>query len=202
MKHERRTGGRPDWQLKQAAEAVALFLRQVVVRRQTDLRRVVALLHGNAAPVVEELGPSCVEEDAPEWYQAMQRELGVHHYALRTEAAYLDWLKRYVQFHGGRDPRQMGTREVKAYLEHLAIERNVAPSTQNQAFSALLFAYTKVYEKELVDLSQTAWAKGDKRLPVVLSAEEVEGVLGHMDAVPRSVARLLWAELAYWKRCV
>jgi len=143
-----------------------------------------------------------VEEDAPEWYQAMQRELVVHHYALRTEAAYLDWLKRYVQFHGGRDPRQMGTREVKAYLEHLAIERNVAPSTQNQAFSALLFAYTKVYEKELVDLSQTAWAKGDKRLPVVLSAEEVEGVLGHMDAVPRSVARLLWAELAYWKRCV
>ena len=52
------------------------------------------------------------------------------------------------------------------------------------------------------DLSQTARAKGGKRLPVVLSAEEVEGFLGHMDAVPRSVARLLWAELAYWKRCV
>lgn len=143
LRQERRSTSRPDWQWKQAAEALVLFLRHVIGRSDVEGRQVFVGLDGDVSPVVEELGPPRVDQSAPEWHQAVQRELRVHHYALRTEEAYLDWLKRYVQYHGGRDPRQMGTREVKAYLEHLAIDRHVAPSTQNQAFSALLFAYTK-----------------------------------------------------------
>jgi integron integrase len=86
----------------------------------------------------------------------------------------------------------MGTRQVKMYLEHLAIERHVAPSTQNQAFSALLFAYTKVYEKKLGDLSETARAKGDTRLPVVLTVDEVERLLARLTGISLLVAQLLY----------
>ncbi len=138
-------------------------------------RRLIA--GGASAPVVESVGLSPVDQEAPNWRQALQRELRVHRYALRTEAAYLDWLKRYVHYHGGPEHRQMGEREVKEYP---AIERHVAPSTQNQAFSALLFAYTKVYEKDLGDLTGTARAKGDKRLPVALTTQEVQRLLAHL----------------------
>lgn len=192
LKRQQSRYGQADWQLKQAGEAVVLFLRNVIECPDMDLRHVLDALAENSPPVVQELGPPRVDERAPDWYQAVQRELRVHHYAIRTESAYLDWLSRYVTFHGGRNPREMGTREVKAFLEHLAIERNVAASTQNQAFSALLFAYTKVYEKDLGDLSETARAKGDKRLPVVLTVDEVQRVLERMSGTSRLVAELLY----------
>ncbi|MDA1166375.1 MAG: integron integrase [Planctomycetota bacterium] len=136
--------------------------------------------------------PSRVDESQPEWAQQVQRTLRTQHYAIRTESAYLDWLKRFVDFHQGADPRGLGTVAVRQFLEHLAVDRNVAASTQNQAFSALLFALESVFKIELGDLSETARAKGDKRLPVVLSVEEVDRLLDELSGPPGLVAGLLY----------
>ncbi len=73
----------------------------------------------------------------------------LNRYSPRTEAAYIDWIKRFISFHGVRHPQEMGADEVKAFLGHLATEMNVAASTQNQAFSALLFLYQEVVKLRL-----------------------------------------------------
>tara|TARA_R110002072_G_C7978996_1_gene536133 strand:- start:157617 stop:158402 length:786 start_codon:yes stop_codon:yes gene_type:complete len=161
----------PEWQRKQAQQAVVLFLRNVIGVTEIDTRRITDLLRGGAGSTVDD-GQTMkevavlVDQSRPEWYQQVQRALRTQHYALATEQAYLDWLERYVVPHGESDPRELGTTEVRAFLEHLAVERNVAASTQNQAFSALLFVCLNVFEVELSDLSGTSRARGDKRLPV------------------------------------
>ncbi len=186
--------GMKDWQLKQATEAIVMFLRNVIGLESLDARGVSKSLPNapQQAAMTQTDVPPPVRPDKPPWFQQVQRAMRVHHYAIRTESAYLDWLERFVTFHGVRDPRKLGTAEVKAYLEHLAVERNLSPSTQNQALSALLFAFTKVYEKNLGDLSGTARAKGDKRLPVVLTIPEVDRLIGQMQGVQWLLARLLY----------
>jgi integron integrase len=164
---------------------------------EIDTRRISDLLRGGegstvgGGPAMKEVAV-LVNESRPEWYQQVQRALRTQHYALATEKAYLDWLDRYAVFHGEADPRELGTTEVRAFLEHLAVERNVAASTQNQAFSALLFAYSKVFEVELSDLSGTSRARGDKRLPVVLTTDEVDRLLEELNGLPKLVAQLLY----------
>jgi len=194
LQRQRDQFGAKDWQLNQAAAAVVMFLRNVIGVDSIDVRQVWGEFRSGSQPVAGSHSdvPPRVDENKPEWYQTVQRALRVHHYALRTESAYLDWLERFVAFHGGRDPRQLGTEHAKQFLEHLAIERNVSPSTQNQAFSALLFALNKVYEKKLGDLSETERAKGDKKLPVVLTVEEVQRLLSQLTGVQSLVARLLY----------
>lgn len=113
------------------------------------------------------------------------------HYSKRTEAAYVDWAKRFILFHNKRHPREMGAAEIEAFLTHLAVERNVAASTQNQAFAAILFLYQKVLEIELPTIDALR-AKRPERLPVVLSVEEVRRVLARLDGID-----LLQAELLY-----
>jgi len=184
----------PDWQLKQAQEAVVLFLRNVIGVEAIDTRRVTELSgeSGQTASGGQMNDvPVRVDETRPAWYQRIQRALRTQHYALSTEKAYLEWLERFVDFHEGCELQNVGTAEVRSFLEHLAVERNVAASTQNQAFSALLFA-AKVFDIELGDLSSTARAKGDKRLPVVLTVDEVDRLLAHLNGVSKLVAQLLY----------
>ena len=71
------------------------------------------------------------------------------HYSYRTEQSYVDWIRRYILFHNKRHPREMGSSEIEAFLTHLAVKERVAASTQNQAFSALLFLYRQVLRQEL-----------------------------------------------------
>ena len=113
------------------------------------------------------------------------------HYSKRTEAAYVDWVKRFILFHNKRHPREMGAAEIEAFLTHLVVERNVAASTQNQAFAAILFLYQKVLEIELPTIDALR-AKRPERLPVVLSVEEARCVLAMLDGID-----LLQAELLY-----
>ena len=95
------------------------------------------------------------------------------HYSIRTEQAYVDWIRRYIHFHGKRHPGAMGAPEVEAFLTDLAVTRNVAAATQNQARSALLFLYREILAIELPWLEGVQLAKASTHLPVVLTRREV-----------------------------
>lgn len=98
----------------------------------------------------------------------------VKHYSIRTEEAYVQWIKRYIFFHGKRHPREMGAPEVEAFLTDLAVRGQVAASTQNQALNALVFLYKQVLRMELGDFSAVR-AKRPARLPAVLTREGCSG---------------------------
>ena len=102
------------------------------------------------------------------------------------------WARQFILFHGKRHPREMGEPEVREFLTHLAADRNVAASTQNQAFNALLFLYKSVLGRELEDLSGIPRATRPPKLPVVLTPEEVKALLGEMDGTSRCMAFLLY----------
>jgi site-specific recombinase XerD len=95
------------------------------------------------------------------------------HYSRRTEQSYVDWITRYVRFHGTRHPRGLDASDIAAFLSHLAVDLNVAAATQNQARSALLFLYREVLGMEMDAPRQIVAAKAPRRLPVVLTREEV-----------------------------
>lgn len=116
----------------------------------------------------------------------------VRHYSIRTEGVYVDWARRFILFHGKRHPLDLGAAEVAAFLTHLAVERNVAPSTQNQAKSALLFLYRVVLEVQLPWLDEIVPAKHRRRLPVVLTPVEVRALLHELNGTMGLLASLLY----------
>jgi integron integrase len=122
----------------------------------------------------------------------VREQLRKRHYSLRTERAYLGWIRRYVAFHGRRHPRDMGGPEVEAFLSHLAVARDVSASTQNQALAALLFLYRDVLGVQLPWLDQVTRASRPRRLPTVLSVEEVGRVLARLDGRDWLMASLLY----------
>lgn len=128
----------------------------------------------------------------PKLLDQVVARLRVKHYSLRTEKTYVDWIKRYIWFHGKRHPQEMGASEVEAFLSDLAVERTVSASTQNQAKSALLFLYKEVLQIELPWLDKITQAKAPKRLPVVMTREEVQSVLARMDGSVWLIACLLY----------
>ena len=116
----------------------------------------------------------------------------VRHYSVRTEQTYIDWIKRFIIFHGKRHPEGLGADEVREFLSHLASERNVAASTQNQAFSALLFLYKEVLKKELPWIEDIQRAKRPVKIPVVFTPTEARAVLSKMHGTARLMANLLY----------
>jgi integron integrase len=114
------------------------------------------------------------------------------HDALRTEEAYVGWIRRFILFHGTRHPREMGATEVSAFLPHLAVENEVAASTQNQALSALLFLYREVLLQPLSEDLRITYAKRPTYLPTVLSREEVRAVLAALSGTHHLMASLLY----------
>ena len=116
----------------------------------------------------------------------------LRHYSIRTEQSYCDWIKRFILFHGRRHPREMAEAEVTAFLTHLARDENVAASTQNQALSALLFLYQQVLKEQIGWLERVERATKPKRLPVVLTRDEVHKIFAHLRGTPRLMAALLY----------
>jgi integron integrase len=114
----------------------------------------------------------------------------VRHYSPRTEDGYTAWAKRFILFHGKRHPQEMGAAEINAFLTHLAVDGHVSASTQNQAFNAILFLYQKVLEVDPGQIDGVIRAQRPKRLPVVLSQEEVGRVIAQLDGVYRLIAML------------
>ncbi|HXA34973.1 MAG TPA: phage integrase N-terminal SAM-like domain-containing protein [Steroidobacteraceae bacterium] len=125
-------------------------------------------------------------------FEVARERMRTRHLALRTEQAYLQWMRRFVKYHDRRHPRELGPPEVEAFLTHLAVEAKVAASTQNQALQALLFLYRQVLGIELPWLENVTRASRPKRLPVVLSAAEVRSVLAQLDGTSWLIANLLY----------
>ena len=118
--------------------------------------------------------------------------LRVRHYSIRTEQSYVQWIKRYILFHGKRHPDDMGAEELAEFLSYLAREKDVAAATQNQALSAILFLYKQVLGRELPWLENVVRAKRPAKLPEVLTVEQVTTVLHLMDGANGLLARLLY----------
>ena len=114
------------------------------------------------------------------------------HYSRHTEEAYEHWIRDYVRFHGKRHPREMGAAEMEAFLSYLANARNVSASTHQQALSALPFLYNLVLDVDLPWLGNLTRLKKPQRLPAVLTREEVNTLLAHMEGTPLLIARLLY----------
>ena len=129
--------------------------------------------------------------------------LRLKHYSLRTEQSYCGWITRFIRFHDLRHPAEMGAEEVAQFLTHLARVGNVAASTQNQALSAVLFLYQQVLKQEVGWIEQVERAKRSRRVPVVLTREEVRRVFRRLRGTPRFMAGLLYGSglrLMEWVR--
>ena len=116
----------------------------------------------------------------------------VQNYAIRTENAYVDWIKRFILFNDKRHPVEMGEQEVAAFLTHLAVNRNVAPATQSQALNALVYLYAKVLSRPMGEITGIVRPKKKQKIPVVLSQVEVRDLLSKLEGLHWLVACLLY----------
>lgn len=128
----------------------------------------------------------------PKLLDRVREKIRTKHYSHRTEDTYCEWIKRFILFHHKRHPAEMGGDEVAAFLTHLAVNRNVAASTQNQALSALLFLYKEVLETDLPWLGEVVRAQRPKRTPQVLTRGEVRMVLEHLEGTYRLLGELMY----------
>lgn len=128
----------------------------------------------------------------PKLLDRLRAAVRVRHYSKHTEDAYASWVKRFLRFHGYRHPSAMGATEINAYLTHLAVERRVASSTQQQALAAILFLYRHVLEEDVSLMDGVVRARRARRLPVVLNREECRMLFSKMSGAPKLVATLLY----------
>ena len=128
----------------------------------------------------------------PRLLDRVRAAIRVRHYSIRTEQAYVGWIRRFIHFHDLRHPDEMGSVEVVAFLSDLAVRGHVAASTQNQALAALVFLYREVLGRELEGLGSAVRARAPRRLPVVLTRDEMRAVLAQLDGTDGLVAGLLY----------
>src|SRR6266496_2671862 len=129
---------------------------------------------------------------SPKLLDRVRWHLRVKHYSIRTEQAYVEWIRRYILFHRKRHPNEMGEKEISDFLTHLAVEKNVSASTQNQAFSALLFLYQQILERKLDFIDNVQRVTRPAKLPVVFTPAEARAVLAHLKGDYRLMAQLLY----------
>jgi len=174
-----------DWQVKQAADAVILYVEKYLKRPLEQL----------TSSGKDSTGESIDQKGSLAWRQTIEEArngIRLRHYSLSTEKTYLGWMERFKTFMQDRDPHLLESAAMKKYLTHLAVHGRVSASTQNQAFNALLFLYRYILHKELDDLTSVVRAKRKVNLPTVLSRDEVKNLLSFLDG-----AYLLMAQLMY-----
>ena len=130
--------------------------------------------------------------ETPRLMDQVRGAIRLRHYSIRTEQAYCHWIKSFILFNAKRHPRELGEKEVTAFLSNLATERHVSASTQNQALSAILFLYGKVLDTELPWLDNLVRASRPRHLPFVLGRTDTQHVLNLLDGTSALVARLLY----------
>ena len=138
------------------------------------------------------LTPSVPALAAPKLLDRVRWHLRVKHYAIRTEQVYLDWIRRFILFHGKQHPETMGEEEIAIFLTYLAVEKQVAASTQNQALSALLFLYQQVLDRKLDYIDKIERVSRPPKIPVVFTRAEARAVLARLKGDYRLMAHLLY----------
>lgn len=124
------------------------------------------------------------------------------HHSIRTEEAYVGWIRRYILFHNKRHPKEMGSKEIETFLTHLAVQRHVAASTQNQALNALVFLYREVLKIELSGQINAVRVKKPPKLPTVLTPHEVQQVLHGLSGVHQLMGKLLYGSGLRAMECI
>jgi len=124
--------------------------------------------------------------------ERLRDAIRVRHYSIRTEKSYVQWVRRFILFHGKRHPAEMGAAEISSYLTHLAVDMKVSASTQNQALNAIYFFYKNILQREIGTLEGVVPAKKPQRLPVVLTRQEVASVLRHLKGDNWLMAALMY----------
>jgi integron integrase len=114
------------------------------------------------------------------------------HYSPSTEASYVQWARRFILFHNKRHPAEMGADEVASFLNYLVVKEHVSASTQNQALNAIMFLYKNVVEKDLGQLPEFVCARRPKRLPVVLTRDEVKAITSNLNEPYLTMALLMY----------
>ena len=189
------------WQRLQAVRAIEFYRNQVLETAEPDLLEIRQILGRTAdgerhsvqsqspADKAELIG--VVNANEPRWIQKMRAELRLMHYALSTETAYVGWVERFMKHVGSQDLEKFGAPELKEFLTALAVEGEVAASTQNQALSGVMFFYQRVLGREL-EFIDAVKAKRPQHLPLVLSRQEVSRMLRHLEGRDRLLALLLY----------
>lgn len=133
--------------------------------------------------------------------ESVRQAIRLRHYSVRTEQAYIGWIKQYILFNNKKHPADMAENEVTRFLSHLACEKNVAAATQNQAFSALCFLYKEVLHRPLSEINAVR-AKRPSKLPVVLTQAEIKALFSHLENQHWLMASLLYGSGLRLKECV
>jgi integron integrase len=174
-----------DWQVKQAADAVILYVEKYLNK---PLQQVSLLTKDSKGKTIDPKG-------SVQWKQTMEEAksaIRLRHFSLSTEKTYLGWIARFKTFLKDRDPHLLEANDMKNYLTHLALHGRVSASTQNQAFNALLFLYRHTLHKEVDDLTAVVRAKRKVHLPTVLSRDEAKSLLYHLNGVYLLMGQLMY----------
>jgi integrase len=183
------------WQVAQARDALEVYYEQFrgnpLEPRSADMseKRTVRAPEATSRTEKRKVAPK-VDLGALE--NAIRVALRTEHYALKTERAYIHCIRRFVGYHRGKRPSDMGGPEIHHFLSHLAMNDRMAASTQNQALNAIVFLYRKVIKKEPGDFSTFPRARRPKRLPTVLSRQDVQAFLSRVDGAEGLLIRLLY----------
>ncbi len=138
----------------------------------------------------------------PTLVEQIRKTARLRHFSLKTEKSYLYYIRDFIRFHNMRHPREMGVAEVREYLSHLAVDRHIAPSTQNVALSAILFLYQQVLDIEVPFIQGIVRPRRSKRLPVIFSREEVQRILENLEGVYYLMASLLYGSGLRLNECL
>jgi integron integrase len=122
----------------------------------------------------------------------IRKEIRYRHYSIRTEKSYVDWISRYSIFFNKTNPEKLGANEIRQYLDYLATDRKVAASTQNQALNAIVFLYTQVLKQEAGDFSEFVRARRPRKVPVVLTLQEISLLMNQLAGINRLMSGLLY----------
>jgi len=133
-----------------------------------------------------------IQQKKPKLLDQVRPVLRTKHYSLRTEESYVNWIKQFIFYHDKKHPLHLVEVEINHFLTHLAVQKKVSASTQNQALCAIVFLYKHVLRKEPGDFGPLIWAKKSKRLPVVFSNEEVSAIFNQLHRTHWIMAMLLY----------